>query len=177
VVLRSAPLDLRTVVEHAVETTRAMLEAKGQQLRVALPAEPLSFVGDADRLEQVLCNLLRNASAYTPEGGQIEVEARAEGGTAWVLVRDDGIGISAELLPHVFEPFQQGPRGLDHGGLGIGLTLVKSLVELHGGDVRARSEGSGRGSELEVRLPLGGPRAPVDVELSAPAPPVAPRGS
>jgi signal transduction histidine kinase len=111
---------------------------------------------DVTRLEQVMGNLLRNAAKYTAPGGRIDLAVRSEGGEAVVLVRDNGMGISPELLPRVFDPFIQGEQGLDRtgAGLGIGLTLVRSLVEMHGGRVEARSDGDGKGAELVVRLPL-----------------------
>src|SRR6185295_16622624 len=155
--LRRAPLDLGEVVRHAVETARPLAEAKQQRLHAELAAEPLPLDGDATRLEQVLSNLLRNAVKFTGPGGAIEVSARRDGNAeAVVLVRDDGIGIAPDLLPRVFDLFAQGEQPLDRSGagLGIGLTLVRSLVEMHGGRVYARSDGPGKGSELEVRLPL-----------------------
>ena len=155
--LRRERLDLAEVLRHVVETARPLAEAREQTLRSDIPAAPLPLDGDATRLEQVFSNLLRNAVKFTDAGGTIEVAARRDGtGEAVVRVRDDGLGIPADLLPRVFDLFAQGEQGLDRSeaGLGIGLTLVRSLVEMHGGRVRARSEGPGRGSELEVRLPL-----------------------
>jgi signal transduction histidine kinase len=154
--LRREQLDLREAVRHATETLRPVVEAKEHGLRVSLPPEPLPLDADVTRLEQVVGNLLRNAAKYTDPGGQIEVDLRAEGGEAVLCVRDNGMGISPELLPRIFDLFIQGEQGLDRtgAGLGIGLTLVRSLVEMHGGRVEARSEGEGRGSEFKVRLPL-----------------------
>jgi signal transduction histidine kinase len=154
--LRRQVLDLDEVLQHAAEGSRPLAEAREQILRVELSSEPLPVDGDATRLEQVLTNLLRNALKFAEPRGHIEISARREDGEAVVLVRDDGIGIPADLLPRIFELFAQGEQGLDRtgGGLGIGLTLVRSLVEMHGGRVEARSEGPGRGSEFEVRLPL-----------------------
>jgi signal transduction histidine kinase len=154
--LRKERMDLRETVRHASEMLRPVMEAKDHELRVSLPSEPLPLDADVTRLEQVVGNLLRNAAKYTDPGGRIEVEARAEGGEAVVLVRDNGMGISPELLPRIFDLFIQGEQGLDRtgAGLGIGLTLVRSLVEMHGGRVEARSEGEGRGAEFGVRLPL-----------------------
>jgi signal transduction histidine kinase len=144
------------VVRHAVETTRPVLEERRHRLRVELPPEPLPLDADATRLEQVVSNLLRNAARYTEPGGSIEVEVRRDGSAAVLAVRDDGIGIAPDLLPRVFDLFTQGEQALDRSeaGLGIGLTLVRSLVEMHGGSVEARSDGPGKGSELIVRLPL-----------------------
>ena len=156
--LRRQPLDLAEVVRHAVETARPLAAAKEQKLRMELEPEPLPVDGDATRLEQVLSNLLRNAVKFTGPGGNIEISALRNGhAEAVVRVRDDGIGMTPDLLPRVFDLFAQGEQALDRtgAGLGIGLTLVRSLVELHGGRVEARSDGPGRGSELEVRLPLG----------------------
>jgi signal transduction histidine kinase len=155
--LRRQPVDLAEVLRHAVETARPLAEAREQTLRAEIPPEPLPLEGDATRLEQVFSNLLRNAVKFTEPGGRIELSAELQGATeAVVRVRDDGVGIPADLLPRVFDLFTQGDQGLDRtgGGLGIGLTLVRSLVEMHGGRVEASSEGPGRGSEFEVRLPI-----------------------
>jgi signal transduction histidine kinase len=154
--LRRQPLDLGDVLRHAFETARPLAEAKDQALHAELPPHPLLMEGDATRLEQVFSNLLRNAVKFTPAGGRIDLSAQDGRGEAVVRVRDDGIGISPELLPSIFDLFTQGEQSLDRssGGLGIGLTLVRSLVEMHGGRVEAHSDGLGRGSELEVRLPL-----------------------
>jgi len=158
--LRREPLDLVEIVRNVVDTVRPLAEAKSLSVRLDFPAEPLPLEGDATRLEQVFSNLLRNAVKFTPPGGHIEVTAgRGAPGEAVIRVCDDGVGIAADLLPRVFDLFAQGEQALDRAGagLGIGLTLVRSLVELHGGRVEARSDGPGRGSELEVRLPLSSP--------------------
>jgi signal transduction histidine kinase len=157
--LRREPLDLRDPVRHAVDTLRPLVEAKDHELRLEIPPDPLPMDADVTRLEQVVGNLLRNAAKYTDPGGLIEVTLRrdrSEGREAVLLVRDNGMGIAPDLLPRVFDLFTQGEQDLDrtNAGLGIGLTLVRSLVEMHGGRVEARSEGEGRGSEIEVRLPL-----------------------
>ncbi len=155
--LRRERLDLGEAVRHVVETMRLPAEEKKQTLRAEVTSEPLPLYGDATRLEQVLSNLLRNAVKFTGHGGTIEVSARRDGGhEAVVTVRDDGIGIAPELLPRVFDLFAQGDQALDRSGagLGIGLTLVRRLVAMHGGRVEARSEGHGKGCEFEVRLPL-----------------------
>jgi signal transduction histidine kinase len=154
--LRRVPLDLGEVVLQAVETTRPLVEARRHRLRVALPDAPIRLLADPTRVEQVLANLIRNAVKFTEPGGSIEIEAEASDGQAVVRVRDSGVGISPELLPRVFDLFIQGRQGLDRsaGGLGIGLTLVRSLVEMHGGHVQARSAGPGHGSEITVWLPL-----------------------
>ena len=154
--LRRRALDLGVVVKHAVESTRPLVEARRHRLEVSLPAEPLPVLADPTRIEQVLANLIRNAVKFTEAGGLIEVTAAAHGGQAVVRVRDSGVGITGELLPRVFDLFTQGEQGLDRsaGGLGIGLTLVRSLVEMHGGRVEAHSRGIGFGSEFVVWLPL-----------------------
>ncbi len=154
--LRRERIDLSEAVRQAAETMRPVVEAKEHELRVSLPSEPLPIDADQTRLEQVLGNLLRNAAKYTEPGGRIEVEVRAEGDEAVVAVRDNGMGISPDLLPRVFDLFTQGEQGLDRtgAGLGIGLTLVRSLVEMHGGRVEARSDGEGRGAVVVVWLPL-----------------------
>ena len=155
-------LDLRSVAELAVETMRGDFDARHQKLAVSLPAVPVPVDGDATRLEQILSNLLSNASKYTRHGGHIRLSMEmpeptaAEGASVIVRVIDDGDGIDPELMPRLFELFTQADRSLAHaqGGLGIGLSLVRTLVELHSGTVVARSEGHDRGSEFVVRLPL-----------------------
>jgi len=155
IVLRKEPVELTKIVAHAVETARPMVDVHEQRLSVEVEARPAWLLGDFARLSQVIANLLNNASKYTPDGGRIRLVARAERGVATVTVEDDGSGIDAELLPRVFELFVQGERGLDRsqGGLGIGLTLVKRLVELHQGKVEAHSAGAGQGSRFTVTLP------------------------
>jgi CheY-like chemotaxis protein/anti-sigma regulatory factor (Ser/Thr protein kinase) len=144
------------VVARAVETAQPLLDAGGHQLRVDLPAAPLWLEGDVVRLGQVLSNLLSNAAKYSEKAGPIDLEAKAEGEQAVIRVRDRGIGIPPELLPRIFDFFVQGQRSLarSQGGLGIGLTLVKRLTEMHGGSVEAHSAGAGKGTEITVRLPL-----------------------
>lgn len=139
-----------------MEVNQPLIEARHQRLIVALPAEDLGVEGDKIRLVQVVANLLNNAAKYSEDGGRIELRLERDGSTALLRVRDTGMGIAPELLPHVFDLFSQGERGLDRaqGGLGIGLSLVKSLVEMHGGRVEAHSGGPGQGSEFRVRLPL-----------------------
>lgn len=151
-----AGIDLATVISGAVETSRPLIEASSHRLEVALPSEPLWVNADQARLSQVLANLLNNAAKYTPEGGKLSISAIREGTEATIRVRDNGMGIPAEMLAKVFDLFTQVDRSLDRsqGGLGIGLTLVQRLVELHGGRVQVASEGPGRGSEFTVRLPL-----------------------
>jgi signal transduction histidine kinase len=162
--LRREPLDLVEVVRQTVESNRALVEGRGITLEVTLPPDPLPLDADLTRLEQVLANLLRNSAKFTDPGGRIAVSVAAEGGEAVVRVADTGIGIAPELLPRVFDLFTQGEQGLDRGGagLGIGLTMVRRLVELHGGRVEAASAGRGRGAELTLWLPF----APsVDVQI------------
>ncbi len=174
--LRTAPVALAEVVERAVETHRPLIEARGHRLEVRGPEDPIVVDGDPTRLAQIIGNLLDNAAKYTPSGGALSLGAGLEQGRAVVRVRDNGEGISAELLPHIFELFMQAERSLDRsqGGLGIGLTLVKSLAELHGGTVEAHSEGPGKGSEFVVRLPVQAPAdraAQVTAELGGPPAP------
>ncbi|MBX6312540.1 MAG: response regulator [Isosphaeraceae bacterium] len=157
--LRTEPLDLAPLVARAAEAVRPLIEARGHALSIALAPGPLRLVADPTRLEQVLVNLLSNAAKYTEEGGRIALEARRAGDQIVVAVSDNGIGIPPEMLPQIFELFTQVERSLDRsqGGLGIGLTLVKSLVELHGGSVAVASEGPGRGSTFTLRLPAAAP--------------------
>ncbi|HYH66885.1 MAG TPA: ATP-binding protein, partial [Urbifossiella sp.] len=157
--LQTAPVGLADVVRMAVETSGPAVEAGRHRLTVDAPAEPVVVDGDAVRLSQVVANLLNNAAKYTPEGGEIVVAVAREGGEAVVRVRDSGLGIPPEMLSKVFDMFTQVNRhlGRSQGGLGIGLTLVRRLVEMHGGTVGAASGGDGMGAEFEVRLPLGGP--------------------
>jgi PAS domain S-box-containing protein len=156
VALKREALDVAGIVNEAVELAREILLSKRHELVAALPQPgELKVDGDAVRLAQVVGNLLNNAAKYTNAGGRIELSARADAGEVVVTVRDNGIGIDAHLLPHVFELFTQGQCSLDRaqGGLGIGLALVKTLVLLHGGSVHATSEGAGQGSLFTVRLP------------------------
>lgn len=156
IALRRETTDLRAVVRLAVEMQQAQLEAKRQVLTVSLPDAPVVVRGDPDRLQQVVGNLLDNASKYTPEGGAVSVSLTAAGDRCELRVRDTGIGIPAEALPRVFDMFVQvnAEAGRAAGGLGIGLTLVQKLVALHGGTIEASSAGPGQGAEFVVRLPL-----------------------
>jgi CheY-like chemotaxis protein len=142
-------------VAYAVETSRPVLEAHHHRLAIAVPAEPLYVDADSIRMAQVLSNLLNNAAKYTQPGGQIRLAGAAEGSEVVFRVRDNGIGIPPEMLSRIFDLFAQVDHSLDHsqGGLGLGLTLVRSLVDLHGGSVEACSDGLSRGSEFIVRLP------------------------
>jgi PAS domain S-box-containing protein len=159
--LRKERIDLAGIVRSAVETSRPLIDGARHQLLIAVPTEPLTLEGDPVRLTQVIANLLNNAAKYTDAGGQIRLTIRREGDDVSISIQDTGVGIAADMLPRVFDPFVQGARSTIHaqGGLGIGLTLVKRLVELHGGTVEVRSEGGGKGSEFVVRLPLA-ERAP-----------------
>ncbi len=154
--LRRDRIELSAAVELAVEVARPLIEAMGHQLDVALPPEPVLLDADLTRLAQVFSNLLSNAGKYTDRGGRIELNAELDGDEVVMRVTDTGIGIPAEKLPRIFEMFEQVDRSLERtqGGLGIGLTLVKRLVELHGGTIAASSAGPGRGSEFVVRLPV-----------------------
>jgi|GEM_PF-432458 len=165
--LRQAPMNLKESIDRAVETSRLLIEQSGHSLVVTHTPEPVYLRADAARIEQVISNLLNNAAKYTEAKGWITLTAVAEQEHVEIQVRDTGIGISPELLPRVFDLFTQELRSLDRsqGGLGIGLTLVRSLVEMHGGTVKVYSEGHGRGSEFVVTLPRL-----VEVPQEAPAP-------
>jgi signal transduction histidine kinase len=156
--LRLTRVNLAGVVEGAVETSRPVIEAAGHRLTVALSGEPLVVEADPVRVAQVLSNLLNNAAKYMEPGGQIHLAAERQGTDAVLRVRDTGMGIPADMLTRIFDMFTQVDRsgGQAHGGLGIGLALVKRLVEMHGGTVGAHSDGPGKGSEFTVRLPLVG---------------------
>ncbi|MFL5340760.1 MAG: PAS domain S-box protein [Gemmataceae bacterium] len=168
--LKKERVALSSVVATAVETSRPLIEAARHELHVAIPAETVELEADATRLAQVLSNLLNNAAKYSDPGGKIWVTAQRDGPQVEVGVRDTGIGIPREMLPRVFDLFTQVDRGSDktQGGLGVGLSLVRNLVEMHGGSVSAHSDGPGRGSEFTIRLPLaaerpaaaGGPNGP-----------------
>jgi two-component system CheB/CheR fusion protein len=160
-----------------VETSRPLLDTRGPALTVSLPPEPLWLEGDLTRLAQVFSNLLNNAAKFTEEGGRVALSAERQGDEVVVRVRDTGIGMTRDMLSRAFELFAQaeGSLGRSRGGLGIGLTLVQRLVEMHGGSVQAFSEGPGKGSEFVVRLPaLAGARAPGQGPMSANGP-AAPR--
>jgi PAS domain S-box-containing protein len=153
--LRRESFDLASLVARAVETSRPLIDAAGHRLEVALPEETVALEGDLARLAQALSNLLNNAAKYTEPGGNIELTAEARNGEVVVRVKDDGIGIPAEMLPNVFDLFAQAERSRERaqGGLGIGLALVRNIAEMHGGKAEAFSDGPGQGSELILRLP------------------------
>jgi len=157
--LRKETVTIQTIVAEALETTRGFIDARRHVVSVSLPEEPLWFEADPTRITQVVGNLLNNAARYTPPGGEISVAGYRESGEVVLRVRDTGIGISPEMLPRVFDLFVQVDQSLAHpeGGLGVGLTLARTLVELHGGSINAQSEGPGQGSELVMRLPVGAP--------------------
>jgi CheY-like chemotaxis protein/nitrogen-specific signal transduction histidine kinase len=162
--LRRQILDLRHIIYRSREMSQPLIDERLHQLTVSLPEEPLPVDGDATRLEQILGNLLNNSAKYTEPGGRISLTAVREGDEAVVRVRDTGIGMSADFLTQAFEIFvQAGEQDAARGGLGIGLSLVRRFVEMHGGSVSAYSDGPGHGSEFVVRLPL----------VKAPTPPVA----
>jgi PAS domain S-box-containing protein len=154
--LRKERVELAEVVKNAVETSRPLIDAAGHELIVTLPAESLLASADRGRMAQVFSNLLNNSAKYTERGGRIEIEAARQGREAVITVRDNGVGISCEALAYVFDMFRQVDKSLERsqGGLGIGLTLVRRLVELHSGTINAQSDGPGKGSEFIVRLPL-----------------------
>jgi signal transduction histidine kinase len=154
--LRREPVDLTATVAEIVKATRHVLEAHGHLLTTELPHGPLHLEVDATRLEQIVINLLMNAAKYTRRGGRINVVLREEGPEVVLRVRDTGIGIPADKLVHVFDPFVQLSNGT-RDGIGVGLSLARGLARLHGGDITACSEGPGKGSEFALRLPLPEP--------------------
>lgn len=156
VTLSKRPIELAVVIDTAVEAITPLIEERRHRLQVVVPRQGLLVNVDEIRLTQVVCNLLTNAARYTPYRGCIEVGAALEGNEAVLRIRDNGAGIDASLLPHIFDLFVQGGRGIDRsqGGLGLGLALVRSLVTLHGGRVTAHSDGAHLGSEFRVRLPI-----------------------
>jgi signal transduction histidine kinase/ActR/RegA family two-component response regulator len=164
-------IDARSVVARAVETTRPNFEARKHTLSLDLPAQPISIDGDPVRLAQVLGNLLNNAAKYTQEGGHILLAVSRDGGDVVFRVKDDGIGLTAEMLDRVFDLFAQSDRSIDRseGGLGIGLTLARRLVEMHDGAIGGASEGLGRGSEFTVRIPALADESAVVVKAQKPA--------
>jgi PAS domain S-box-containing protein len=156
ITLKKEHVDFRTVLNAALETTRPLVEAAAHELAIRLPPDPLPLEVDPTRIGQVIANLVNNSAKYTPRGGRIQVTAEAARGMLIVRVSDSGMGIPADMLPKVFDIFMQVERSIEdaHGGLGIGLALVRKLVEMHGGTVEAHSPGEGRGSTFTIRLPL-----------------------
>jgi signal transduction histidine kinase/ActR/RegA family two-component response regulator len=153
--LKLEPLDLRQVIHDAVEQVAPLMSARQHALIVAELHEPIAMLGDKERLVQIITNLLTNAAKYTPEGGHVEVKLDQYEGQIAIVIQDNGVGMTPDLIPHVFDIFAQAERTSDRttGGLGIGLALVKSLVELHGGKVTCASEGRGKGSTFTIWLP------------------------
>jgi signal transduction histidine kinase/ActR/RegA family two-component response regulator len=167
--LRNEPVDLKTVVARAVEMSRPLIDARRHDLKLSLPEEAVEVEGDISRLAQVVSNLLNNSAKYTEDGGRIELVLEADGSRAILRVRDTGVGIAPAMLPRIFDLFIQVPGGENRsaGGLGIGLSLVRNMIELHGGSVQATSAGLGQGSEFVVRLPLlqkARPQSPTEEE-------------
>ncbi|HEY9422464.1 MAG TPA: PAS domain-containing sensor histidine kinase, partial [Thermoanaerobaculia bacterium] len=154
--LRREPVTLSSIVEHAAEMARPLFEGRRQHFSVSLPPDEVWLDADAARLEQVVANLLNNAAKFTDDGGSISLTAERPDDYIVLSVKDNGAGIPPDLLQHIFELFTQGSRSLDRpqGGLGIGLTLARRLVEMHGGSVEAHSAGVGQGSEFLIRLPV-----------------------
>ena len=164
--LRKERVELKAVIRSALEAVQPFTQAQGHELTTTLPTEAVYIDADATRLAQVLSNLLNNAAKYTEQGGHIWLSAERQQGEVVLSVRDTGIGLAAEHLPHLFEMFSQATPALERsqGGLGIGLALVRGLVELHGGRVEARSGGIGQGSEFIVYLPIGDGPAPIEAQ-------------
>lgn len=157
--LRKDAVDLGTAVSQVAQIVRPDMETRGHEFNILLPLDPISVRADPTRLEEIFLNLLNNAAKFTPQGGRVHVSVEREGEEAVIRVRDTGIGIASDLLPHIFDLFTQADTSLDRsqGGLGLGLTLVKNLVELHGGSVAAASGGVNQGTEFIVRLPALSP--------------------
>ena len=154
--LHQEDVDLRAIVQRALETVRPSIDERDHEVSISLPIDPMLVHADSIRLEEVIVNLLNNAAKYTPQGGHIWLGLQKDQDDALLSVKDTGLGIDRELLPRVFDLFTQAQRSLDRSqaGLGVGLTVVRKLVEMHGGTVEAQSEGLGQGSEFIVRLPL-----------------------
>jgi PAS domain S-box-containing protein len=172
--LCAGPVELTAVIRQALEASRPLIDEAGHALRVTLPAEPVHLHADAGRLAQVFSNLLNNSSKYTWPGGTIELTAQCDGDAVLVSIKDSGIGIPRDKLDSIFDMFVQVDRSIEQAqtGLGIGLTLVKRLVQMHGGSIEARSEGEGQGSEFVVRLPVAAaPAASLAPEPAAVVPP------
>jgi CheY-like chemotaxis protein len=178
IALNRERVDLNAVVAHSVETSQPLFEARRQTLAVERSGTPVWLHGDFSRLSQVVSNLLHNAAKYSEEGSRVELRLAAADGAARIVVRDHGIGIDPALMPHIFELFSQGQQSLDRsqGGLGVGLTLVRRLVELHGGRIVATSGGVGKGSEFEVIIPCMSVVGDEPDAGAAPSPSAAPAG-
>ncbi|MFZ1866961.1 MAG: ATP-binding protein [Steroidobacteraceae bacterium] len=154
--LQPEPIELAEVLRSVIESHRQSAETARHRITLAMPGTPVHVSGDHMRLTQIFANILHNAAKYTPPAGRIEITLRTEERQAVVNVRDDGMGIAAEMLTHVFEPFAHLDRSLERadGGAGVGLTLAQKLIELHQGGIEARSAGRGKGTEFLIRLPL-----------------------
>ena len=154
--LQQEDTDMRAIVQRALETARPLIDERKHEVSISLSTEPIWVHADSIRLEEVIVNLLNNAAKYTPQGGRISLGLQRDQGDAFLSVKDTGVGMDPELLPHVFDLFTQAPRSLDRSqaGLGVGLTVVRKLIEMHQGTVEAHSNGLGQGSEFIVRLPL-----------------------
>lgn len=152
------PVDLVEIVRAAIDVAHPAAQARQIRLFIDHPRTGVSVIGDRERLKQIVWNLLSNAVKFTAAGGRVSLRLRRDRRSVWITVRDNGQGIPPEVVPHVFERFLQGEKSLtrEHGGLGLGLSIVRHLVEMHGGTVRAASEGHGKGSEFQVQLPLEG---------------------
>ncbi|WP_345815081.1 response regulator [Paraburkholderia sp. PREW-6R] len=170
ITLRQEIVELAAAVEAAIETAQPTLSKKGHTLKTELPEEPLYVVGDGVRIAQVLGNVLSNAAKYTPQGGEIVIRVGQQQDDVQISVRDNGVGIAAESIPHIFDLFVQSESSLERsdGGLGIGLPLARTLVRLHGGEIEAYSAGPAQGSEFVVRLPLTRLAHPGEPVASAP---------
>jgi hemerythrin-like metal-binding protein len=168
--LHASRADLARIARETAEDLRPVLESRGVALEVATPGDPVWVHGDVARLAQIVTNLLHNASKFTNAGGHVRVSVAHRGGQARIAVKDDGIGIPQELVEHVFEPFVQSEKTLDRtrGGLGLGLSLVLGIAQLHGGSVTAHSDGPGRGSEFVVTIPTGESRPAVECGAMVP---------
>jgi len=155
ITLHREAVELGKVIEHSLEIVRPLFDSKRHALSVDVPETPVWVFGDFSRLSQIFSNVLHNAAKYTADGGDIALKVEADRGNVTVRVRDNGIGIEPQFLPHVFEVFTQGYRGLDRsqGGLGVGLAVVRRLIELHQGEVNITSDGPAQGTEVSVRLP------------------------
>jgi CheY-like chemotaxis protein len=168
--LTVAPIDMGRVVEAAVETVAHAAAAKDISINVEQPVEAIAVIGDEHRLQQVIWNLLANSVKYTPPGGTVTVSLLEERGRAVVRVKDSGEGIDPEFLPHVFEPFRQGASKTMRTGLGLGLAIVRRLVDLHGGRISAQSDGIGKGSTFSISLPVAQGAAAVSALRMIPEP-------
>jgi signal transduction histidine kinase len=177
IVLQKEPADLRELVNDAIETSRPVIDAMGHRFEAALPGEPVWVDADRTRIAQCVSNLLTNAAKYTPRGGRIELALKAGAQEAEISVRDNGIGFAPLEAPRLFEVFAQVEHAVPRaqGGLGLGLSIVKALVEMHGGTVRAHSDGDGEGAEFTLRLPRQ-PGADAQPPAAAPANSVSTRG-